>query len=418
MNLHETIRLLGDQALAASRRMVDLSTRRKNAILDAMAVEIGSRRTAIQAANALDVADAKAAGLSSALVDRLTLTDARVDAMIAGIREVAALPDPIGKRLQKRVRPDGLVIEKRRVPIGVVAIIYESRPNVTADAAVLCIKTSNAVILRGGKEALRSNLAISEALSEGGRKAGLPAHAVQIVTTIDREAVRELVQMDDRIDVVIPRGGESLIRAVVEQSRVPVLKHYKGICHLYVDADADVDQALRIVENAKCQRPGTCNALETLLVHADLAKTFLPRLAEMATRRDLAIRADEAGQRIVPSFATATDEDWSTEYLDLTLSVRVVPDLRAAIDHINRYGSRHSDGILTRNERNANRFLKEVDSAAVFVNASTRLHDGFEFGMGAEMGISTDKLHARGPMGLEELTTYKYLVRGSGHVRG
>jgi glutamate-5-semialdehyde dehydrogenase len=241
---------------------------------------------------------------------------------------------------------------------------------------------------------------------------------VQIVTTTDREAVRELVQMDDRIDVVIPRGGESLIRAVVEQSRVPVLKHYKGICHLFVDADADADQALRIVENAKCQRPGTCNALETLLVHADLAETFLPRLAEMAARRNLAIRADEAGQRIVPSFATATDEDWSTEYLDLILSVRVVSDLRAAIDHINRYGSRHSDGILTRNERNANRFLKEVDSAAVFVNASTRLHDGFEFGMGAEMGISTDKLHARGPMGLEELTTYKYLVRGTGQIRG
>ena len=417
MSIHSEIRLLGDQALAASRRMVSLSTRRKNAILNAMAQEIDARRAAIQAANALDVADARTAGLSAALIDRLTLTEPRMDSMIQGIREVAALPDPVGKRLAKRVRPNGIVIEKRRVPIGVVAIIYESRPNVTADAAVLCIKSSNAVILRGGKECLRSNQAIAEALAEGGQKAGLPRHAVQLVATIDREAVRDLVQMDDRVDVVIPRGGESLIRAVVEQARVPVLKHYKGVCHVYVDAAADPEMALKIIENAKCQRPGTCNAAETLLVHADIAAAFLPRLAELSARRQLEVRADEASRQIVPAFSAAAEEDWYAEYLDLILAVRVVKDLHTAVAHINKYGSRHSDAIVTQDNRNAKKFLKEVDSAAVFVNASTRLHDGYEFGLGAEMGISTDKLHARGPMGLEELTTYKYLVTGTGQVR-
>ena len=418
MSLHSEIRLLGDQALAASRRMVNLSTRRKNAILEAMAQELDARRAAIQDANSQDVAAARAAGLSSALVDRLTLTDARIDAMIKGVREVAALPDPVGKRLSKRVRPNGIVLEKRRVPIGVVAIIYESRPNVTADAAVLCIKSSNAVILRGGKEAIHSNQAIAAALAEGGQKAGLPRHAVQLIDTIDREAVRELVQMDDRVDVVIPRGGESLIHAVVELSRVPVLKHYKGVCHVFVDATANLDMALQIVENAKCQRPGTCNAAETLLVHADVATAFLPRFAELCARRKIEVRADEASRKIVPTFGDATEEDWYAEYLDLILAVRVVKDLRAAIEHINKYGSRHSDAIVTQDDRSANKFLKEVDSAAVFVNASTRLHDGYEFGLGAEMGISTDKLHARGPMGLEELTTYKYLVRGNGQLRG
>jgi len=417
MSLHTEIRLLGDQALAASRRMVSLSTRRKNAILEAMAQELDLRRAVIQAANSQDVADARDAGLAAALIDRLTLTDARFDGMLKGIREVAALPDPIGKRLSRRLRPNGMLIEKRRVPIGVVAIIYESRPNVTADAAVLCIKSGNAVILRGGKECFRSNQAIAEALAEGGHKAGLPRHAVQLVGTTDREAVRELVQMDDRVDVVIPRGGESLIRAVVEQARVPVLKHYKGVCHVYVDVAADLDMALQIIENAKCQRPGTCNAAETLLVHADVAAAFLPRFAEMCARRTIEVRADEASRKVVPAFGVANDADWSAEYLDLILAVRVVKDLRAAIAHINKYGSRHSDAIVTQDERNAKKFLKEVDSAAVFVNVSTRLHDGYEFGLGAEMGISTDKLHARGPMGLEELTTYKYYVRGTGQLK-
>jgi glutamate-5-semialdehyde dehydrogenase len=417
MSLHAEIRELGDRALAASRQMVNLTARRKNAILAAMAQELTERRAEIQGANALDIAAAREAGLSAAMVDRLTLTDARLEAMVQGIREVAALPDPVGKRLAKSVRPNGLVIEKRRVPIGVVAIIYESRPNVTADAAVLCIKSSNAVILRGGKEAIHSNQAIAAALARGGEKAGLPPHAVQLVATTDRDAVRHLVQMDDRVDVVIPRGGESLIRAVVEQARVPVLKHYKGVCHVFVDQSADPEMALRIIENAKCQRPGTCNAAETLLVHAAIAPAFLPHLAEMCARRQVEVRADEAGRQIVPAFHAAAEEDWYAEYLDLILAVRVVPDLDAAIAHINRYGSRHSDAIVTQDERHARRFLQEVDSAAVFVNASTRLHDGYEFGLGAEMGISTDKLHARGPMGLEELTTYKYFVRGDGQVR-
>jgi glutamate-5-semialdehyde dehydrogenase len=417
MSLHAEIRTLGDQALAASRQMINLSSRRKNAILAAMAQELADRRAEIQTANVLDIAAAREAGLAAALVDRLTLTTARLDAMIQGVREVAALPDPVGKRLSKTVRPNGLVIEKRRVPIGVVAIIYESRPNVTADAAVLCIKSSNAVILRGGKEAFHSNQAIAAALAEGGQKAGLPLHAVQLIATTDRDAVRHLVQMDDRVDVVIPRGGESLIRAVVEQSRVPVLKHYKGVCHVFVDQAADLDMALQIIENAKCQRPGTCNAAETLLVHATIAPAFLPRLAEMCARRQVEVRADEASRQIVPAFLAASEEDWYAEYLELILAVRIVPDLAAAMAHINRYGSRHTDAIVTQDERHAKQFLQEVDSAAVFVNASTRLHDGYEFGLGAEMGISTDKLHARGPMGLEELTTYKYLVRGTGQVR-
>ena len=417
MNLHDSIRKLGDQALAASRRMVRLSSRKKNAILLAMADAIDHQRAQIKDANAQDIAAARTAGLSDAMIDRLTLTDARIDAMVTGIREVAALTDPVGKKLWKRTRPNGLVIEKRRVPLGVIVIIYESRPNVTADAAVLCLKTANAVILRGGKEAFRSNMAIVHALQEGGAAAGMPQHAVQLVETTDRDAVRELVQMDDRVDVVIPRGGESLIRAVVEQSRVPVLKHYKGVCHIFVDADADLDQALAIVENAKCQRPGVCNALETLLVHEQIAASFLPKLAAMAARRGVALRGCEATRAHIPGCAPATEEDWHAEYLDLTLAVRVVRDIQTAIQHINTYGSHHSDAIITRDEGAARLFGREIDSAAVYVNASTRFTDGGEFGMGAEMGISTDKLHARGPMGLEELTTYKYVVQGTGQVR-
>lgn len=417
MTLHDTIRLIGDQALNASRKMVNLSTKKKNAILSAMAEALDQQRDLIKEANAQDLAQAKAAGISAAMLDRLTLTDARVDNMIKGVREVALLSDPVGKKIWKRARPNGLVIEKKRVPLGVIAIIYESRPNVTADAAVLCIKTSNAVILRGGKEAIHSNLAIARALQEGGASAGLPKHALQLIETIDREAVRELVQLDDRVDVVIPRGGESLIRAVVENARVPVLKHYKGVCHVFVDATGDLNQAIAIVENAKCQRPGVCNAMETLLVHQDAAPAFLPMLAALASRRKVELRGCKATRKLLPSCKPATDEDWTTEYLDLILSVRVVKDVKSAITHINTYGSHHSDAIVTADARSAKRFLKEVDSAAVYVNASTRFTDGGEFGMGAEMGISTDKLHARGPMGLEELTTYKYVVTGNGQIR-
>ncbi len=417
MTLHKNLRKIGDHALAAARKMVRLSSAKKNAILLAMAETLHNRRELIKSANAIDLEQAAAANLSAAMIDRLTLTDARIDSMVNGIREVAALPDPVGKKIWARTRPNGLVIEKKRVPLGVVAIIYESRPNVTADAAVLCVKTSNAVILRGGKESINSNIAIAHALREGGASAGMPEGAVQLIETTDREAVRELVQMDDRVDVVIPRGGESLIRAVVQQARVPVLKHYKGVCHIFVDAAADLEQALAITENAKCQRPGVCNAIETLLVHQDVAQTFLPQLEQMARRRGVELRGCAQTRQILPSCEAASEADWPAEYLDMILAVKVVKDLKAAIEHINTFGSHHSDAIITADKRNAKRFLKEVDSAAVYVNASTRFTDGGEFGMGAEMGISTDKLHARGPMGLEELTTYKYLVSGNGQIR-
>jgi glutamate-5-semialdehyde dehydrogenase len=417
MTLHDTIRKLGDQALAASRKLVNCSTAKKNAILHAMAAELDAQRASIKAANERDVEQATASTMAPAMVDRLTLTDARIDAMISGVREVAGLSDPVGKKIWKRTRPNGLVIEKKRVPLGVVAIIYESRPNVTADAAVLCFKTSNAVILRGGKEAIHSNLAIAKALQEGGEKAGLPKNSIQLIETTDREAVRELVQMDDRLDIVIPRGGESLIRAVVEHARVPVLKHYKGVCHVFVDASADQESALKIIENAKCQRPSVCNAMESLLVHQAIAAEFLPKVAAFASRKGVTLHGCKASCTYIPNCLPATKDTWTTEYLTLDMSVKVVKDVKAAIAHINTYGSHHSDAIITADKRAMKKFLKEVDSAAVYVNASTRFTDGGEFGMGAEMGISTDKLHARGPMGLEELTTYKYVVHGSGQIR-
>jgi glutamate-5-semialdehyde dehydrogenase len=417
MTLQDSIRKLGDQALAASRKLINCSTAKKNKILLAMSAELDLQREALKTANQLDLANAQANGMAPAMLDRLTLMDSRIDAMIAGVREVASLPDPVGKKIWKRTRPNGLVIEKKRVPLGVVAIIYESRPNVTADAAVLCFKTSNAVILRGGKEAIHSNLAIAKALQEGGEKAGMPKDAIQLIETTDREAVRELVQMEDRLDVVIPRGGESLIRAVVEHARVPVLKHYKGVCHLFVDASADQESALKIMENAKCQRPSVCNAMESLLVHETIAAEFLPKVAAFATRKGVTLHGCKASCALLSTCNPATKETWSTEYLALEMSIKVVKDLKAAIKHINTYGSHHSDAIVTTDKRSEKKFLKEVDSAAVYVNASTRFTDGGEFGMGAEMGISTDKLHARGPMGLEELTTYKYVVHGSGQIR-
>jgi glutamate-5-semialdehyde dehydrogenase len=343
--------------------------------------------------------------------------DARIAAMARAVHLVAGLKDPVGARISRWIRPNGLEIIKRRVPIGVIAVIYESRPNVTADTAALCVKTSNAIILRGGKEAFQSNTAIAAALVAGGRSKGLPEYAVQCVGTTDRDAIRELVRLEGRVDVAIPRGGEALIRAVTDMATVPVLKHYKGVCHVFVDESADQDMALRIVENAKCQRPGVCNAMETLLVHAAIAKEFLPRAAAMLIQRGVELRGDEAARASVPAMAPATEEDWYAEYLALILAVRVVPSVQAAIDHINRYGSRHSDAIVTASDAAARAFAAQVDSSAVFVNTSTRFNDGGEFGMGAEIGISTDKLHARGPMGLEELTTYKYIVHGSGQVR-
>jgi glutamate-5-semialdehyde dehydrogenase len=418
MGIHEEMLELGIRAVGASRALARLTARKKNSILQAMADELEERREVVKAANAVDVEAAKASGMTVALIDRLTLTDSRINAMAKDLREVSGLKDPVGGVISRWIRPNGLEIVKVRVPIGVVAMIYEARPNVTADAAGLCFKTSNAVILRGGKESMQSNLAIVEALRAGGLKKGMPEHAIQFVSTIDREAVRELVQLEGKVDVVIPRGGEGLIRAVVEQARVPVIKHYKGVCHTYVDASADLEMALKICENAKCQRPGVCNAMETLLVNSEIAKTFLPMVAELLGKEGgVELRGDEAARAIVPSMKAATEEDWYAEYLDLILAVRVVPSVKAAVDHINTYGSNHSDAIIANAPEAQKVFTQEVNSAAVYVNASTRFTDGGEFGMGAEIGISTDKLHARGPMGLEELTTYKYVVRGTGQVR-
>ena len=418
MDLREDMMRLGDQAVEASRELARLSARKKNAILMAMADEVESRRELLKQANAKDLEMARTAGMSGALLDRLTLTDARIAGMAKGLRDVSGLKDPVGSVISRWIRPNGIEIVKTRIPIGVIAIIYEARPNVTADAAGLCFKTANAVILRGGKEALQSNLAIVEALQAGGRKKGLPDHAIQLVQTTDREAVKELVRLEGKVDLVIPRGGESLIRAVVEEARVPVIKHYKGVCHTYVDASADLEMALKICENAKCQRPGVCNAMETLLVHEAVAAQFLPKMAaRLGGELKVELRGDEAARALVPSMNPASEEDWTAEYLDLILAVRVVPSVKAAIAHIRKYGSNHSDAIISNSPEAQKEFTQEVGSAVVYVNASTRFTDGAEFGMGAEIGISTDKLHARGPMGLEELTTYKYVVSGDGQIR-
>ena len=409
MTVEAEIRDLGRRARAASRALRTLETRDKNAALLSVAEALEAAEPLIAAANAEDVAAARAAGLAPALVDRLTLTPARFRAMVDGVRFVAQLPDPVGETLLERDRPSGIHIAKVREPLGVVAVVFESRPNVFVDTAALCLKTSNAIILRGGKEALRSNRALAAAVQKGLARWCGPARppalldAVLLVQTTDHEGVRALVRMPEYVDMAIPRGGERLIRAMCEAALVPVLKHYKGVCHVYVDAGADLDMALRILDNAKTQRPGTCNAAECLLVHAQEAPAFLPRVAAWAREKGVALH--EAGQ------------DWGAEFLSLDLNVGVVADVDAAIAHINAHGSHHSDAIVTRDAARAARFLRLVDSAAVYHNASTRFTDGAEFGMGAEIGISTDKLHARGPMGLEELTTYKYVVTGDGTVR-
>lgn len=417
MNLHDELVAMGERAAIAARSLALLNTRQKDSILTAMAKGILESTPAILAANARDLEAGRSAGLSSAMLDRLLLNEARVNAMAQGLREVSRLPDPVGHKLRSWTRPNGLRLAKISVPIGVIAILYEARPNVTADAAGLCLKASNAVILRGGREALESNAAILEAMLAGGREAGCPENAVQLVRSTDRDAIREIVQLDGLVDLVIPRGGEGLIRTVTQHARVPVIKHYKGVCHVYVDAAADPDMALAIIENAKCQRPGVCNAIEKVLVHEKIAPSFLPRMAERLTELGVELRSDDAGRALVPTMKPATEEDWTAEYLALILAIKVVPHVKAAIAHINRYGSHHSDAIVTESARNARMFTQEVDSAVVYVNASTRFTDGGEFGMGAEIGISTDKLHARGPMGLEELTTYKYVVMGTGQVR-
>ncbi len=416
--VEEQVLKIGAAAKAASRELARLSTAEKNTILEAMADELDTQRAFLQQENAKDLAAGTEAGLSSAMLDRLTLTDARIDGMIKGLREVAALDDPVGELLDTRIPPNGLEIRKVRVPIGVIGIIFESRPNVTCDAAALCFKTSNAVILRGGKEAIHSNLAIATAMQRGGAAKGMPNNAIQLIPTTDRDAVRVMCEMTDYLDLIIPRGGEGLIRAVSEMARVPVIKHYKGVCHTYVDRSADLDMALAISENAKVQRPGVCNAMETLLVHEDIAEKFLPAMGKVFNRRGVEMRGDETACRLIGSATPATEDDWYEEYLDLIVAIRVVKDVDSAIEHVNTYGTGHSDAIVTRDDAAAQAFMAGVDSATVYVNASTRFTDGAEFGMGAEIGISTDKLHARGPMGLEELTSYKYVITGTGQVRG
>jgi glutamate-5-semialdehyde dehydrogenase len=422
MELKDQILDFGRRARAAARRLSQLPSAQKNAALQAMADEILARRATILGANEKDLAHARSQGLPSAMIDRLTLNAARLEAMADGIRNVAALPDPVGEIIREWTSPNELRISKVRVPIGVVGIIYESRPNVTSDAAVLCTKTGNATILRGGSESIRSNLAIAAALQEGGARAGLPNDSVLLIPNTDRDAVRQMAEMDRYIDLIIPRGGKPLIEAVVNVARMPVIKHSDGICILYVDQDADLEMALEIVLNAKTQRPGVCNAIETVLVHRTVAPEFLKNLAPRLAEKKVELRADApafsklSAQNYQP-LRPATDDDWATEFLDLILAVREVDSPNDAIAHIERFGSHHSDCIVTRNAETAERFLREVDSATVYWNASTRFTDGAEFGFGAEIGISTDKLHARGPMGLEELTTYKYVIRGAGQVR-
>jgi glutamate-5-semialdehyde dehydrogenase len=427
MNLNEQMTQLAQQAKAASRELAKLTTAGKNACLLAMATALGQNADAIKKANALDMEIGAKLGLSSAMLDRLKLDDKRIAGMAKGLREVAALPDPVGKILDERVRPNGLKLQKISTPIGVVVIIYESRPNVTADAASLCFKSGNATILRGGKEALNSNQIIAQTMIDAGKIAhrAFPEHVIQVVPTADREAIPILLSLTQYVDLCMPRGGESLIRAVADCSKVPVVKHYKGVCHVFVDADADLKMAGEITMNAKVQRPAVCNAMETLLVDKTIAEKFLPAVGEKLFAKHVELRADDATREVLNSklktqnskLRAVTEQDYFTEYNDYILNVRVVDGLRAAIDHINFYGSAHSDSIVTKNEAHAKQFLAEVDSAAVYWNASTRFTDGGEFGMGAEIGISTDKIGARGPMGLDELTSYKWLGIGNGQIR-
>jgi glutamate-5-semialdehyde dehydrogenase len=422
MTLTEQIHDFGRRARAAARELRRCSSDRKNAGLLAMADELVAAQDEILSANAADVERAAAAGLSAAMIDRLALNPGRVGAMAEGVRQVAALPDPVGEIIRDWTRPNGLRIQKVRVPIGVIGIIYESRPNVTADAAVLCAKTGNATILRGGSESIGSNVAIAAALSRGGARAGLPADAIQLIPVTDREAVRVMCGMDQYMDCIVPRGGRGLIETVVSHARMPVIKHFDGVCVVYVDAAADFAMAEKLIINAKVQRPSACNAAETLLVHSAIAEKFLPRIAHALFEKGVKLRCDERALAHVSrlpgsSAVAATAEDFRTEFLDLVLAVKVADSLDEAIAHVEEHGSHHSDCIITENAAAAEQFLGEVDSATVYWNASTRFTDGGEFGFGAEIGISTDKLHARGPMGLEELTTYKYVLRGNGQAR-
>ena len=427
MTLTEQMTALARQAKTASRELAKLTTEEKNRCLLAMAEALEKNSAAIKSANEKDMEAGTQMGLTTAMLDRLKLDDKRIRSMAKGLREVAALGDPVGRILDDRTRPNGLRLQKVTTPIGVVVIIYESRPNVTADAASLCFKSGNATILRGGKEAMHSNQVIAQTMVNAGRQtlATFPQHAIQVVATTDREAIKELLSLTQYVDLCMPRGGEGLIRAVTECSKVPVIKHYKGVCHVFVDRDADLEMAEEIVMNAKVQRPAVCNAMETLLVDRPIAEKFLPDIVRALFAKNVELRADEQTRAIISSangqpasrIKAATEQDFYTEYNDYVLNVRVVDGVKEAVDHISQYGSAHSDSIVTTNEQRARQFLHEVDSAAVYWNASTRFTDGGEFGMGAEIGISTDKVGARGPMGLDELTTYKWIGYGTGQVR-
>jgi len=408
---------VGQQARQASAVVARSTTAVRNRALLATAEALDAARDELVAANARDLAAGRENGLDTAMLDRLELTPARIDAMIEGLRQVASLPDPIGEISDMRYRPSGIQVGKMRVPLGVIGIIYESRPNVTVEAASLCLKAGNAAILRGGSESIHSNQAIAGCLARGLAEAGLPESAVQVVKTTDRAAVGELITMPRYVDVIVPRGGKGLIERISRDARVPVIKHLDGICHVYVDSHGDPEKALRVVVNAKTHRYGTCNTMETLLVDREIADDLLPLLARALIDKGVELRGCELSCAIVADMVPATEEDWQTEYLAPILAVRVVDGLDAAIEHINRYSSQHTDSIITENYTRARRFITEVDSSSVMVNASTRFADGFEYGLGAEIGISTDKIHARGPVGLEGLTSQKYVVFGDGHIR-
>lgn len=408
---------VGREARAASRLMARADTAAKNRALEAIAEAVSREADRLLEANAVDLEGAKQRGLEPALIDRLTLSRKGIAGMSEGLLQIASLPDPIGEISDMKFRPSGIQVGRMRVPLGVIGIIYEARPNVTADAAGLCLKSGNAAILRGGSEALHCNQAIAALVHEGLRTAGLPETAVQVIATPDRAAVGELITMKDHVDVIVPRGGKGLIERISGEATIPVIKHLHGVCHVYIDDSADFDKALRIADNAKTQRYGTCNTMETLLVASGVADRILPPLCAIYLQKGVELRGDEAARRIVPQMIAATEEDWKTEYLAPILSVRVVKDLDEAMEHINRYGSQHTDAIVTEDYSKARRFIREVDSSSVMVNASTRFADGFEYGLGAEIGISTDKIHARGPVGLEGLTSQKFIVLGDGQVR-
>lgn len=417
LSLSEQVTRQAALAKAASRALSILSKNQKQDILRAWSEAIEKAQNDILFHNEIDVQAAKDVGLNPALIERLVLTSKSVQAMAHGVREIAEQADPVGEVLESWSRPNGIKIAKVRVPLGVIGMIYESRPNVTVDAAALCLKAGNAVILRGGSEAINSNRALVNVLAKTAAEKGLPAGAIQILENTDRESIMELIRLHEWVDLIIARGSEEMITHVMKNATVPVLGHGKGVCHVYVDEQADLGMAQKIAFNAKVQRPGVCNAMETLLVHQAVAEAFLPKMAEAYTQANVEIRGDSAVQKVIPSALPATEEDWSTEYLDLIVSIRVVVSLEEAINHINRYGSGHSDSIVTQDAKHAEQFLAQVDSAAVFHNASTRLHDGSVFGLGAEIGISTRKLHARGTMGARELTTTKYVIHGTGQVR-